>query len=159
MKYIAALLLCLCGAVHSAESLTLEKANVIIQGAIKESQKLSLHPMSFAVLDPGGHLIAFARQDGAGILRYDIAFAKAYGALGMGMGSREIYNKSIAIPKFIEGAISASKGRLIPAPGGVLVCNEKHQLIGAVGASGDTSDHDEQAVLAGIQSAGLISQN
>jgi uncharacterized protein GlcG (DUF336 family) len=159
MKYIATLLMCLSGALYSAESITLEKANAIIHGAITESQKLSLHPMSFAVLDTGGHLIAFARQDGAGILRYDIAFAKAYGALGMGMSSREIYNKSIEIPKFIEGAISASNGRLIPAPGGVLVFNQKHELIGAVGASGDTSEHDEQAVLAGIQSAGLISQN
>lgn len=159
MKYIATLLMCLSSGLQSAESITLEKANSIIHGALQESQKLSLHPMSVAVLDTGGHLIAFARQDGAGILRYDIAYGKAYGALGMGMNSKEIYQKSLAIPKFIEGAITASQGRLIPASGGVLVFNAQHQLIGAVGASGDTSDHDEQAVLAGIQFAGLIAQN
>lgn len=159
MKFLCVLLLSFSSTLHAAESISLEKANAIIQGAIKESQRLTLHPMSFAVLDAGGHLIAFARQDGAGILRYDIAFAKAYGALGMGMGSREIYNKSKEIPGFMEGVTMASKCQMIPAPGGVLVLNSEHHIIGAVGASGDTSDHDEQAVLAGIQSAGFLFKN
>lgn len=159
MKFFGILLLSLSAVLHAAENLSLDKANVIIQGALQESQKLSLHPMSFAVLDAGGHLIAFARQDGAGILRYDLAFAKAYGALGMGMGSRELCNKSKEIPGFMEGASTASKGRLIPSPGGVLVLNAQHHIIGAVGASGDTSDHDEKAVLAGIQSAGFLFKN
>lgn len=147
----------LCFALHAHDVLTLDKANGIIRAVFQESQRLSLQPMSVAVLDSAGHLIAFARQDGAGILRYEIAFAKAYGALGM--GSREIYQKSQEIPYFIEGAISASQGRMIPAPGGVLVLNSQHQVIGAVGASGDTSDHDEQMVMAGITAVGFKHKN
>lgn len=136
--------------------LTLEKANAIIQAGLIESKKLSLQPMSIAVLDAGGHLIAFQRQDNAGILRFDIAFAKAYGALGMGIGSRGLAIKAKEIPDLIEGAIAASGGRLIPAPGGVLIMDSDNQIVGAAGASGDSSDNDERAVVSGILSAGLV---
>ena len=110
------------------------------------------------VLDAGGHLIAFQRQDHAGILRFDIAFAKAYGALGMGIGSRGLALKAKEIPELIAGAVAASNGRLIPAPGGVLIVNDDQEIIGAVGASGDTSDDDERAVIAGILSVGFKPQ-
>ncbi|TAL63153.1 MAG: heme-binding protein [Legionella sp.] len=136
--------------------LTLEKANAIIEAGFVESMHLSLQPMSIAILDAGGHLIAFQRQDGAAILRFDIAFAKAYGALGMGIGSRGLALKANEIPDLIEGAMFASKGRLIPAPGGVLIVNMDNEIIGAAGASGDTSDNDEHSVITGILSVGLI---
>ncbi|MDP1604631.1 MAG: heme-binding protein [Legionella sp.] len=136
--------------------LTLEKANAIIEAGFIESMKLSLQPMSIAILDAGGHLIAFQRQDKAAILRFDIAFAKAYGALGMGIGSRGLAIKANEIPGLMEGAIIASKGRLIPAPGGVLIVNIDNEIIGAAGASGDTSDNDEHSVISGILSVGLI---
>ncbi|HRD70185.1 MAG TPA: heme-binding protein [Legionella sp.] len=136
--------------------LTLEKANAIIEAGFIESKKLSLQPMSIVILDPGGHLIAFQRQDKAGILRFDIAFAKAYGALGMGINSRDLALKANEIPDLIQGAIAASKGRLIPAPGGMLILNNDNVIIGAAGASGDTSDNDEHVVISGILSVGLI---
>lgn len=136
--------------------LTLEKANAIIEAGFIESKKLSLQPMSIVILDPGGHLIAFQRQDKAGILRFDIAFAKAYGALGMGINSRDLALKANEIPDLIQGAIAASKGRLIPAPGGMLILNNDNEIIGAAGASGDSSDNDEHVVISGILSVGLI---
>ncbi|CAM3054602.1 GlcG/HbpS family heme-binding protein [Legionella worsleiensis] len=136
--------------------LTLEKANAIIEAGFVASMKLSLQPMSIAILDAGGHLIAFQRQDKAGILRFDIAYAKAYGALGMGIGSRGLALKANEIPNFMEGAINTSKGRLIPAPGGVLIVNLENEIIGAAGASGDTSDNDEHCIISGILSVGLI---
>lgn len=136
--------------------LTLEIANAIIAAGFVESNKLSLQPMSIAILDAGGQLIAFQRQDKAGILRFDIAFAKAYGALGMGMGSRGIASKANEIPELIAGAVAASRGRLIPAPGGVLIINKDNEIIGAAGASGDTSDNDERAVIFGIEFVGLM---
>ena len=136
--------------------LTLEKANAIIEAAFIESMNLSLQPMSIAILDAGGHLVAFQRQDKAGILRFDIAYAKAYGALGMGIGSRGLALKALEIPDLMEGAIIASKGRLIAAPGGVLILNIDNEIIGAAGASGDTSDNDEHSVISGILSVGLI---
>ncbi len=138
--------------------LTLEKANAIIEAAFIESKKLSLRPMSITILDCGGHLIAFQRQDGAGILRFDIAFAKAYGALGMGIGSRGLALRASQIPHFMDGAINASHGRLIPAPGGILILDTHDRIMGAAGLSGDTSDHDEQVGLAGIKAVGLKSK-
>lgn len=141
--------------VRMANELTLEKANAIIEAAFIESKKLLLQPMSVVVLDAGGNLIAFQRQDKAGILRFDIAFAKAYGTLGMGIGSRGLAIKAKEIPELINSAIIASKGRLIPAPGGVLILNNDNVIIGAAGASGDTSDHDEHALIIAIQSVGL----
>jgi uncharacterized protein GlcG (DUF336 family) len=141
------------------KQITLEKANAIIEAAFIESKKLSLQPMSVVILDAGGHIIAFQRQDKAAILRFDIAFAKAYGALGMGIGSRGLALKAKEIPELIHGAVAASKGRLIPAPGGVLIVNRDNDIIGAAGASGDTSDNDEHTVIAGIQSVGLKPKN
>ncbi len=136
-------------------NLTLADANKIIEAAFVEAKRLSVNPMSVVVLDAGGNLIAFQRQDNAGILRFKIAFAKAYGSLGMGMGSRGLAEKAKEIPDFINGAISTSSGQLIPAPGGVLILDENNTIIGAVGASGDTSDNDEKLVVYGIKSVGL----
>ncbi|MFZ4076770.1 MAG: GlcG/HbpS family heme-binding protein [Legionellaceae bacterium] len=138
--------------------LTLKQANAIIEASFVEAKKLKLAPLSVVVLDKGGHLVAFQRQDTASILRFEIAFAKAYGALGMGMGSRGLAEKAKEMPDFMRGAIDASKGRLIPAPGGVLILNEHNRVIGAVGVSGDTSDHDERAAVMGIQSVGWASK-
>ncbi len=138
--------------VSEKNKLTLADANNIIQHAFVEAKQLSLAPMSVVVLDQGGNIIAFQRQDNAGILRFQIAFAKAYGALGLGIGSRGLAEKAKEIPDFMNGAISASGGRLIPAPGGVLVLDARNQIIGAVGASGDTSDNDEKVIVSGIES-------
>lgn len=136
--------------------LTLKAANTLIEASFIEGETSSLQPLSIAVLDTGGHLIAFQRQDNASILRFDIAFAKAYGALGMGMGSRGLENKAKEIPNLIDGAIAASNGRLIPAPGGVLILNKDNSIIGAVGVSGDTSDNDERAAIFGIRAIGFV---
>ncbi len=135
--------------------LTLNQANAIIEASFVEAKKISLQPLSIVILDAGGHLIAFQRQDNASILRFDIAFAKAYGALGMGIGSRGLALKAKEIPELLNGAINASYGRLIPAPGGVLILNTDNKIIGAAGVSGDTSDNDEHSVIAGIVSVGL----
>ena len=138
-------------------TLTLKHANHMIDAAINEGRKLHLKPLCVLVLDAGGHLIAAQRQDQAAILRFDIAFAKAYGALGMGMGSRGLASMAKDIPDFISGATNASKGRLVPAPGGVLILAEKQGVIlGAVGVSGDTSDNDERTAITGIESVNFI---
>ena len=138
------------------DQLTLQAANDMIKASFLEAKRLSLQPLSMVVLDAGGHLMAFQRQDHAAILRFDIAFAKAYGALGMGMGSRGLAQKAKEIPALIHGAISASKGRLIPAPGGVIIFDaEKGCIMGAVGVSGDTSDNDECVAVFGIKSVGF----
>ncbi len=110
------------------------------------------------MLDAGGHLVAFKREDKSGILRFDIAFGKAWGALGMGFGSRELFNRTAANPTFMGVLSTVSGGRLVPVPSGVLILAEG-DVIGAVGVSGDNSDNDEICALAGIGRRGAPSQN
>jgi len=71
-------------------SVTLAQASTIVDVALKKAREMNLVPMTVAVLDAGGHLVAFKREDKSGILRYDIAYGKAWGALGMGFGSRTL---------------------------------------------------------------------
>jgi uncharacterized protein GlcG (DUF336 family) len=142
----------------TVDKLMLEQANTLIHAAFIEGKKLDAAPLAIVVLDAGGHLIAFQRQDGAAYLRFDLAFAKAYGALGMGMGSRGLAKRAKKIPHFMEGAIHASQGRLIPAAGGVLILNNAGEVVGAVGVSGDTSDKDERVAVAGIDATGMKSK-
>ena len=134
--------------------MTLEHASTIVDAALKAGREHNFLPLTVAVLDAGGHLVAFKREDRSGILRFDIAFGKAYGALGMGFGSRELFNRTAANPTFMAALATASGGRMVPVPSGVLVL-EGGDIIGAVGVSGDTSDNDEVCALAGIAAAKL----
>jgi uncharacterized protein GlcG (DUF336 family) len=109
------------------------------------------------VLDAGGHLVAFKREDKSGLLRFDIAFGKAWGALGMGFGSRTLAERAAATPQFFTMLAAASGGRMICNPGGILIRDGAGDVIGAVGISGDTADNDEICGVAGIEAAGLKS--
>ena len=136
---------------------TLAQASTIVAAALKRAREDSMAPLSVAVLDAGGHLVAFQREDRAGILRFEVARGKAYGALGLGIGSRALLARAEQQPAFIAAVASASDGRLIPVPGGVLI-EAAGEIIGAVGISGDTSDKDEAAAVAGIEAAGLVAR-
>lgn len=123
--------------------------------ALAEARKMHFAPLAIAVLDTGGHLIAFKREDGAGFARFDIAYGKAWGALGMGFGTRELAERAARFPAFVTAVSMATQGRMIPSPGGVLVLNADNDVVGAVGISGDIGDNDEICALAGIKAAGL----
>lgn len=134
-------------------TLTLNQADAIIDGALAFAEAESYDPLTIAVLDAGGHLIAFKRTDNSGILRPEIAMGKAYGALGFGLDSRDLKDKNAI---FLNAIAAASHGKLVPVPGGVLIRDAKSQLImGAIGVSGDNSWNDEKAAVVGIESAGL----
>lgn len=135
--------------------ISLEQAQTVITGALKEARALGLKPISVAVLDAGGHMIAFAREDGSSNLRPQIATAKASGALALGVSSRTIGEMAIERPTFINAAAGLNPAGIVPAAGGVLVKDADGVVIGAVGVTGDTSDNDERAALAGIAAAGL----
>ena len=135
--------------------LTLAQASTIVDTALKVGRENKMQPLSVAVLDAGGHLVAFKREDRSGILRFDIAFGKAWGALGMGLGSRTLAGRAPKQPAFFNALAAASGGRLIPAPSGVLIRDQDGDVIGAVGISGDVSDNDEKCAIAGIEAAGL----
>lgn len=131
--------------------LTLDQARRIVDVALERGRQSGLAPLAVAVLDAGGHLKAFGREDGAGIIRPQIAIGKAWGALGMGMGTRALAGKS---PEFLGALAAMSDGKVVPSPGGVLILSGD-RLIGAVGVTGDTGSNDETCAVAGIEAAGL----
>ena len=135
--------------------LTLALALRVIEGAFAKAVELKCVPLTVAVLDAGGHEVAMQRQDRSGILRADIARAKAWGALGMGYSSREIADRAQKAPAFFGALAAVSQGRMALSAGGVLLHDEERNVIGAVGISGDTSDRDEECALAGLRAAGL----
>jgi len=136
-------------------SVTLAQASTIVDVALKKGRETDCAPLTVAVLDAGGHLVTFKREDRSGILRFDIAYGKAWGALGMGFGSRELSERSAKNPIFIGALTTIAQGRLVPVPGGVLIKDAGGAVLGAVGISGDVSDKDEACAVAGIEAAGL----
>ncbi len=139
-------------------SLALAAAAKIVDEALAVRAKEGLLPLAVAVLDAGGNLVAYKREDGCGVLRFDIAYGKAWGALGMGMSTRLIRDRLKERPAFQNALAAAANGRFIPVPGGVLVLNATGTAIGAVGVSGDASDKDEYCAIAAIRAAGLGSE-
>lgn len=138
--------------------ISLTQANTVIAAALAKGADLSLKPLSVAVLDAGGHLLAFQRQDGASTLRPGIATAKAAGALALGVSSRKIGDMAAERPTFVASLGPISPHGVVPAAGGVIVVDGEGLPIGAVGITGDTSENDELCTLAGVAAAGLTAQ-
>jgi glc operon protein GlcG len=138
-----------------AVSLRLEKARAVIRGALEAARRAGLQPLTVVVLDGGGNLIAAEREDGCGPLRFPVACGKAYAALGTGTSSGTVGARNQQRPAFLAATAAAADGRFVPVAGGVLVLNDAEEVVGAVGVSGDISDQDEAAAVAGIEAAGL----
>lgn len=131
-------------------NISLSMAQIAIEASITEARMLNLKPITVAILDAGGHLVALARENASSNLRPKIAIAKASGALALGVSSRTIGEMALERPTFTSAvSILAAEG-LIPAAGGLLVQNEEGNVIGAIGVTGDTSDNDELCALAGL---------
>ena len=139
-------------------SINLETAKTITAGVRAAGKERGLKPLTVVVLDAGGHVLSVEREDGASNNRFEIAYGKAYGALALGMGSRSLMARAEQQAYFITAAAAAIGGRLVPVPGGVLVKDASGTVVGCVGVSGDTSDNDELAAIAGIESAALVAQ-
>ena len=139
-------------------TIDLQTARTIIGEALAAARAKGFKPLTVVVLDAGGHVVAAEREDGSSNKRFEIASGKAQGALALGMGSRALMARAEQQPYFIAAATAAVGGSLIPVPGGVLVRNTAGELIGAVGVSGETSDNDETAAVAGVEAAGLQAQ-
>lgn len=137
-------------------SLTIDQARTIIAAVLDHGHQQGLKPLAVAVLDGGGHLRAFEREDGASSHRFHIAHGKAHGAMALGVGSRALMERADEQQYFVLAAAMAIGGPLIPVPGGVLVHDGDGTLLGAVGVTGDTSDNDETCAVAGIEAAGLV---
>lgn len=134
--------------------ISLDQARRIIAVARAKGREMGLKPLSVCVLDAGGHLLAFEREDGASPGRFEIAQGKAYGAVMMGLPGSALKARAEEQPYFMAALNGAYGGRLVPVPGGVLVMAGE-QVVGAVGVTGDTSDNDAAVAVAGIAAAGF----
>jgi uncharacterized protein GlcG (DUF336 family) len=133
-------------------NVTLAEALAIAQGTLAAGRARGAAPLTVVVLDGGGHMVACLREDGSGIIRREIAEGKAYGALGMGLPSRVLFERAGGNPNFFTALAAASGGRMVPNPGGVLL-RDGAGIVGAVGVSGDTGDMDELCIMDGIAAA------
>ena len=138
--------------------LTLRKAKIIIRKALEKGKELGFKPLSVAVLDAGGHLIAFERSDGAAPGRVAIATGKAYGAVMLGMAGRVQMARAEQQAYFMQAVNGALQGQVVPVPGGVLIRDAKLNVVGAVGVTGDLSDNDEICAIAGVEATNLTAE-
>ena len=137
-------------------NITLAQSEAIADAALKKGRELGLAPLTVAILDTGGQLTLLKREDHSSLLRPDIATGKAWGALGMGFGGRELARRAEKAPAFFTALNAMSGGRMVPVAGGALIRDAAGRILGAIGISGDTSDKDELALVAGVQSQGLV---
>lgn len=142
----------------SLESISLDAAAEIARQALAHARSRNMAPLAVAVLDLRGTLKAFLAEDGTSLLRFDIAFGKAWGSLGMGFGGRQLAERNARAPAFINALQAMSAGRIVPVPGGVLIRNGQGAIVGAVGISGESSDNDELCAVQGIRAAGLVAE-
>jgi uncharacterized protein GlcG (DUF336 family) len=140
----------------SVRGIGLAQAAKIVDNALAAAREKKLRPMTVLVVDAGGDLVAFKREDHTGIRRYSVAYGKAFGALVMNRSSRAIGDIGKGNPIFIQSLMAATQGQVIPTPGGVLIKNAEGYIIGAVGSSGDEAHEDEAVAVSAIRSVGLV---
>jgi uncharacterized protein GlcG (DUF336 family) len=133
----------------------LAAARTIVVRALAHARSSDFPPMTVAVLDAAGRLVAFAGEDGSSLLRERIARGKAHGALNMGVGSRSLAARAASNPAFVNSLVSLAEGNLVPVPGGVLIRDDDDAVIGAVGVSGHSPDDDEACAIHGITACDL----
>lgn len=138
--------------------ITIRKARTILKTTLAKGKEMGLKPLSVIVLDAGGHPLAFEREDGASPGRFEIARGKAYGAVMLGLPGSAQKARAEEQAYFMAAMNGAFDGRVVPVPGGVLVRNRKGEVLGAVGVTGDTSDNDAAAAIAGIEAAGFAAE-
>ena len=136
-------------------AISLAAARTIVVRALAHARSSDFPPMTVAVLDAAGRLVAFAGEDGSSLLRERIARGKAHGALNMGVGSRSLAARAASDPAFVNSLVSLAEGNLVPVPGGVLIRDDNDAVIGAVGVSGHLPDDDEACAVHGITACGL----
>jgi uncharacterized protein GlcG (DUF336 family) len=135
--------------------LTLDTASLIVDKALEKGREMGFVPLTVVVLDAGGQLKVLKREDGSSLLRPEIAMGKAWGALGMGFGGRELARRASNNPIFFGALSDMSGGRMVPNPGAVLIRSDSGDILGSIGISGDTAGNDEICAVYGIEAAGL----
>jgi uncharacterized protein GlcG (DUF336 family) len=138
------------------DRLTLQAASLIADTSLEKGRELGFAPLTVAVLDAGGQIKVLKREDGASLLRPEIATGKAWGVLGMGFGGRELARRAAKMQMFFGALSDLADGKMVPVPGGVLIRSASGEVLGSVGISGDASENDEVCAVHGIKAAGLV---
>lgn len=139
-----------------ASRLKFSQAAVIADAAIAHARQSDLQPVALVVLDAGGHVFVVEHEDGTGLLMTDVAYAKAWGTLGVGRGGGRLASHAERDPLYIPILAAVSDGKVTGARGGVLIRDAEGKIVGAVGVSGDHADENEACAIRGIEKAGLI---
>lgn len=134
----------------SSLKLTEEGAMAILEAAREKARSMKLQ-VSIAVMDEGGHLLAFARGDGARLHTVPIAMAKARSAAltRNPTGKKSPSGRDMDDHQAIAITLAAGPGSLVTFPGGVPI-TVNGQCVGAVGVSGARSEEDREIAEAGI---------
>ena len=135
--------------------ITLEQSKRIIESILSRGRELSCRPLSVAVVEPGAKVKAFQKEDGSAMMRFEMAYGKAYAALALGRSSALVRVRAEERPLFMQYLIRASGDQIFPEGGGMLIRDEEGEVIGAVGVTGDTQERDEELAVYGIHAAGL----
>ena len=135
--------------------ITLEQANRIITAIFSRSRELACRPMSVIVVEPGAKVKAFQKEDDSAMMRFEMAYGKAYAALALGRSSSLVRMRTEERPLFMQYLIRASDDQIFPEGGGMLIRDHHGDVIGAVGVTGDTQERDEELAAHGIHAAGL----
>jgi uncharacterized protein GlcG (DUF336 family) len=133
--------------------LDLATAQVIVAEAIAHARQAGFEPLTVVVLDDRAAVKVSSADDGSSTARFEIARGKAAGCIAFGFGGRELQKRP---PAFLAAVGQLPGVTIVPVPGGVLIRGSDRTILGAVGISGDTSERDEEAAVAGIKAAGLI---
>ena len=136
-------------------TITLDLANRIIDAILRRAAEIDCRPISVIVVEPGCKVKAFQKEDGSSMIRFEMAFGKAYAALALGRSSKLVHVRAEERPIFMRYLESATDGQIFPEGGGLLIRSAEGEVIGAVGVTGDTEDRDEELAVHGIHSAGL----
>jgi len=135
--------------------LSLAQANRIIEAILARGDELRCRPLSVIVVEPGCKVKAFQKADGSSMIRFEMAFGKAYAALALGRSSRLVRTRNEEKPAFMRYLIAASDDQIFPEGGGMQIRDAEGHVIGAVGVTGDTEERDEELAVHGIHAAGL----
>lgn len=136
-------------------SVTLDQANRVITAILKRGAEMGCRPLSVVVVEPGAVVKAFQKEDGSSMVRFEMAYGKAYASLALGRASRLVKIRNEEKPAFMRYLLSATDNKIFPEGGGMLIRAENGEVIGAVGVTGDTEDRDEELAIHGIHAAGL----
>ena len=136
-------------------AITLEKANCIIEAVLRRAAEIDCRPISVIVVEPGCKVKAFQKEDGSSMVRFEMAFGKAYAALALGRSSRLVRERAVERPVFMRYLMSATDEQIFAEGGGLQIRSPDGEVIGAVGVTGETEDRDEELALHGIHAAGL----